>query len=83
MLVKYADQNDLTQDATVTKYHKLYVTPVRSDPSYFLQETQNSDGYFTIGDTAVRLASHDYEVKNFTLIGQTYDSITFSRKNSL
>lgn len=51
--------------------------------SYLWDQSRRDDGYISVGHgTKVRIASPQYEVKELTTIGQTFESITFSRKNS-
>ncbi len=89
--IKYANQDTATKDSSINEYlWDVYITTILSSlpadnaSDVLRDKTRWRDGYVQVwNDTQIKIASQDFEVKNFETVWQSFDAITFARKNSL
>lgn len=82
--MKYADQDDIIGDDQLVDYFNgLYDTATIQSMDNLKARTQNSEWYLTINGEEFKLYTPHYEVKNFNVAGQNFDSITYKWNNSL
>ncbi len=80
--IKYANQNSFVPSKKIKIYKKLYLNSYWNRPEQYIKETLNNDWYKKIWDSLFKIASVHYEVKNFKVNWQSYDSISISWTNS-
>jgi len=85
--VKYAKQESEYKNLDTNKTFHIY-SPGIFASSYIdsydeiLQKTEKNDWYVDFGNISVKLSSHYQEVKNFKMVGQSFDAIQMSWSNN-
>jgi len=81
--IKYADQDDIVWDDQAVLYiTDLYETNPIQSLDDLKTRTQNSDWFMTINGEEFKLYTPHYEVKNFDVAAQDFESITYRWTNS-
>jgi len=76
--IKYADQVAIVDEVHAQYYADYYVYPLTTKQD--LIEDQE-EGYITMRDVTLKIYDQEWEVRNFILQGQSFDSLTFQWDN--